>query len=71
MDWSLKHVFGNLLEMDYEDLFLSEEYARVLSGYQDDSIDIVCRMCEVARTKHDVAKRQFEKFVDARKARAA
>ena len=71
MDWSLKHVLGNLLEVEYEDLFLSEEYARVLSGYQDESVDVVCRMCEVARTKHDIAKRQFEKFVDARKSGAA
>lgn len=69
MDWSLKHVMGNLLELEYDDLFLSEEYLRVLSGYSDDSIDIVCRQCEVARTKEDVAQSNFRKFVEHRKSR--
>lgn len=53
MDWSLKHVIGNLMESDYRSLFKSNEYKRVLRGYSDDSEDILCRYCEIAQTKKD------------------
>lgn len=45
-DYALKHKLGNLLECEYEDLFVSEEYKRVMLGQTDDSIDILCRTCE-------------------------
>ena len=49
MDWSLKHVLGNLLHDSYESLFTGAEFQRVVAGYRDDSIDIVCRHCDIAR----------------------
>lgn len=51
MDWNLKHMIGNLVESTYESLFESSEFRRVLRGHADDSIDILCRGCEIARTK--------------------
>lgn len=51
MDWDLKHMIGNLLESSYESLFESAEFKTVMRGYRDDRIDILCRGCEIARTK--------------------
>ncbi len=46
MDYGLKHVLGNLITSNYEDLFLSEEFQKIRSGIKDDSIDILCRYCD-------------------------
>ncbi len=54
MDWSLKHIIGNLLDADYDSLHKSDEFKRVLRGYTDESEDILCRYCEIAETKKDV-----------------
>ena len=51
MDWGLNHVIGNLLVEDYDSIFESDEFRRILEGYEDDTIDILCRQCEVAQTK--------------------
>ncbi len=59
MDWNLKHVIGNLLETDYEALFSGPGFQAVMSGYQNDSVDILCRTCEVARTKKDMLRQKF------------
>ena len=56
MDWGLQHVIGNLLTMDYEMLLESDEYKRVLRGYVDESVDILCRYCEVAQTKAEARR---------------
>jgi len=55
MDWSLKHVLGNLLVSDYESLFKSEEFFKIIKGLKNDSSDILCRYCEWAPYK----KRMF------------
>lgn len=47
-DYSQQHVIGNLLEMDYEDLFKSEEYNKIKQGLEDENSNIICRRCEVA-----------------------
>lgn len=52
MDWRLKHVIGNLVTESYDALFQSDEYRRVLRGYADDSLDILCRTCEKAVPEH-------------------
>lgn len=59
MDWTLEHVIGNLLEDDYDALFEGPEFQKVLLGQEDESIDILCRTCEVARTKKQVLLEQF------------
>lgn len=48
MDYSLKHIIGNLLCSDFNQLFESEEYKRIERGLNDDSIDILCRTCQDA-----------------------
>ena len=49
MMYDNSHVIGNLLTMKHEELFQSEEYKRVMRGLDgDESIDLKCRMCELA-----------------------
>lgn len=48
MDYSLRHIFGNLLVSDYQDLFRSIEYHKLQKGLDDDSANIICRHCENA-----------------------
>ena len=48
MDYSQKHVIGNLLQIGYLDLFKSEEYKRVIKGMSDENEEIICRHCEIA-----------------------
>jgi len=45
MDWSLQHRLGNLFKSDYESLFESEEYKKIVQGAADESIDLLCRWC--------------------------
>jgi hypothetical protein len=48
MDYGNQHVIGNLLEMDYSDLFESEVYKEIQAGLKDDNSKILCRTCEVS-----------------------
>ncbi len=50
MDYDQKHVIGNLNNMPYSSIFESEEYKRVKQGLAgDESIDILCRTCEISK----------------------
>ncbi len=48
-DFGMKHVLGNLLEMEYDELFKGAEFKRVMRGLKDDRIDTICRACEYAK----------------------
>lgn len=47
-DYGQKHNLGSLLKASYAELFSGAEYARILNGLEDESVDILCRHCEVA-----------------------
>ena len=66
-DYGLEHVFGNLLEQDYESLFHSEEFKRLEQLQKDDSKDLLCRRdCEFARGTSLVSRMLVEnKYVYA------
>lgn len=51
MDYDTKHVIGNLLEMDYDELFFSEEFTRIMSVNAEScfSNGTLCRTCTDAR----------------------
>jgi hypothetical protein len=54
MDWSMKHVLGNLLKDNYQDLYSGESFQKILSGLKDPQSDILCRSCE-----KDLVNRNF------------
>lgn len=66
-DYGLEHVFGNLLEQDYESLFRSDEYKRLEALQKDDSRDLLCRRdCEYARGSNLMSRMLVEnKYVYA------
>lgn len=45
MDVQKKHVLGNLHNTSYEDIYKSEEYKKIMRGFNDDTIDTICRRC--------------------------
>jgi len=49
MDYDQKHIIGNLKEIKYNQIFQTEEYKKVLNGLNDESIDILCRTCEISK----------------------
>jgi len=51
MDWSLKHILGNLLEIDYMDLFKTDTFLDIVKGFVDENIDTLCRYCDFAIIK--------------------
>ncbi len=48
MDYGMRHVLGNLGRDGYEDLFKSEEAKKIMKGFDDSTIDILCRHCSKA-----------------------
>lgn len=44
MDYGMKHVLSNLRDCEYEELFQSPEYGRVVEGLRGES-DTLCRSC--------------------------
>ena len=59
-DYSQKHILGNLLSSDYESLFKSDEYIKVLKGLKDDSLDILCRYCFLYVRRSNLLLRYLE-----------
>ena len=59
MDWSLRHIIGNLISGNFESLYKGAEFERVLNGLKDNSLDITCRLCEKSVSK----KRKVMRFI--------
>lgn len=50
MDYSMKHVLGNLLEQSYDEILNGKESLMIRSGLNgDETLDILCRQCSCAR----------------------
>ena len=58
-DFGMKHVLGNLLLSDYDSLFRSDEFTKIVIGMSDESVDILCRYCEHSWEVAD-SKRSFK-----------
>lgn len=43
------HVLGNLYKDNYESLFRSKEYNKILNGFNDHKVSTICRSCAFAR----------------------
>jgi sulfatase maturation enzyme AslB (radical SAM superfamily) len=50
MDWSAEYVLGNLKRDQFDDLYRSETFRRVLRGLREPGSDILCRTCHVAQS---------------------
>ncbi|MBN1951925.1 MAG: SPASM domain-containing protein [Bacteroidales bacterium] len=59
MDWSLKHILGNLLEESYAQIHAGKEFSLLKSGLPDTRSEILCRSCEKDIVKRSLAQRMF------------
>lgn len=48
-DYGMKHVLGNLISQSWSEICEGEEYKKIINGWNNDSIDILCRKCIAAR----------------------
>ena len=48
MDYGMRHILGNLISTDYYSLFFQKEFLKVQQGLRDESLDILCRYCDIA-----------------------
>jgi len=46
-DYGMQHILGNLNTSDYESLFRSEEFLKIEKSLRDESLDILCRYCDM------------------------
>jgi len=54
MDWSLRHILGNLLEISYANLFKGKVFYDLNAALDNPGSDILCRHCE-----KDIVKRSL------------
>lgn len=54
MDWSLRHILGNLLEQDYSGIHSGKIYTQLQASLLNPDADILCRDCE-----KDIVQRSF------------
>jgi radical SAM protein with 4Fe4S-binding SPASM domain len=45
MDVEKRHILGNIYEMNYNDIYKSEEYKKVIKGFNDETLNTICRKC--------------------------
>lgn len=62
MDWSLKHVLGNLLSMDYAELHTGKAYKELLESLSKPEHDILCRECEKDNVKRALPQHLFHQL---------
>ena len=51
MDYSMKHILGNLLINDYQSILNSIEAHKIRDAFDDEAISLICRFCHVACPK--------------------
>lgn len=60
MDYGMKHVLGNLLDMSVSEILSSKAYQTVQRGMQEDGIDILCRKCAGAKEISQIPAYKFK-----------
>ncbi len=65
MDYGMKHVLGNLLDMGVNEIMHGPEYKKIQMGMKNDGVDILCRKCSGAI---EVLKTPAYKFKSLREA---
>lgn len=57
MDYGMKYVLGNLLDISYKDLFRSSVYKNVIKRIKNTKFgDVICRHCEMAISDNSLSK---------------
>lgn len=62
MDFGLRHVYGNLLEQDWDEIVAGQEYHRYEMGLEDETVPSLCRTCSGASMNVEMAYSKFRFF---------
>lgn len=70
MDWSLKHILGNLVSTNYNELYKGDSFIKVITGLKNIHSDILCRSCEkdiVSRNIFQSITQSFQRKITGHK----
>lgn len=48
VDWSLKHIIGNLLHQEFDEVAYGEKYQEIVAKQRSDDGEVMCRSCQRA-----------------------
>lgn len=60
MDYGMKHVLGNLIDMNVKDILEGREYQMVQRGMREEGLDILCRKCSGAMELERIPAYRFK-----------
>lgn len=61
MDYGMKHILGNIVTSELEEILDGKEYHTFQKGLKQDTIDILCRKCIMAREIKDTPAYCFQR----------
>lgn len=64
MDYGMQHVLGNLVRQEWKEIAEGEEYQKILKGFEDDSINNLCRSCSGAREEKNWPSSMVKKIIE-------
>lgn len=62
MDFGLRHVYGNLLEQDWDEIVAGQEYQQYEKGLEDETVSSLCRTCSGASMDVEMAYSEVRFF---------
>jgi len=63
-DYGMKHVLGNLINQTWNEIIEGEEYKKIIRGWDDDSIDTLCRKCGDAKRLEQLPAMKLKTAID-------
>ncbi len=63
-DYGMKHVLGNLVHQSWNEICEGAEYQKVRAGFNDDTIDLLCRRCNVAKKRETLPAMCLKKSIN-------
>lgn len=58
MDYGMKHVLGNLVTQTWREISESREYEQVEKGFDNESVELLCRKCPAAQKRENSLYRE-------------
>lgn len=64
-DYGMQHALGNFMTSDYPALHPIEEFLKAATGLADETIEILCRRCDVDVMENRIRAAQGHRAVNA------
>lgn len=63
-DYGMEHRLGNLIEQSWDEIREGEVYKKLIHAMEDDTVDVLCRKCEMARNIEQLPSMQLKKAIE-------